>query len=90
MLCASMRGARTHTKVTAYRNACPPAVPVTPPNSLQLCRIAGVSFEGRQALIARLRQGQGLAFVKEPTNQYDPHSVRVQTLAGDTLGYIPK
>lgn len=31
-----------------------------------------------------------MAFVKEPTNEYDPNAVAVQTLDGGALGYIPR
>jgi hypothetical protein len=28
--------------------------------------------------------------VKEPENEYDPDAIRIQTLAGAVLGYVPR
>ena len=33
---------------------------------------------------------QALMLVKEPTNEYDPNAIRVQTLSGAALGYVPR
>eukprot|EP00873_Tetraselmis_striata_P019383 jgi/Tetstr1/439647/TSEL_028068.t1 len=52
--------------------------------------VVGVSFEGRQEAVAALEAAQGVALVKEPENPHDPHAVRVQTLGGRQLGYIPR
>ncbi|KAL4447434.1 hypothetical protein ABPG75_004653 [Micractinium tetrahymenae] len=53
-------------------------------------RAVGVSFEGRQALIPQLSRDQAVAFVREPANPHDPHAVAIRTLAGASLGYIPR
>jgi hypothetical protein len=50
----------------------------------------GVSFDGRQGLIAQLNQGQAVAFVREPDNPHDPHAVSVRTLDDKKLGYIAR
>ena len=57
---------------------------------MELVRVTGVSFEGRQAAVAQLHAGQGLAFVREPDNVYDPHAVAVRTLDDVPLGYVPR
>lgn len=57
---------------------------------MELLRIAGVSFEGRQEAVAQLKPFQGLAFKKEPENPFDPNAVAVHTLDGIPLGYVPK
>jgi hypothetical protein len=57
---------------------------------VEVLRIAGVSFEGRQEAVAQLKPLQGLAFMKEPENPYDPNAVAVHTLDGIPLGYVPK
>jgi hypothetical protein len=57
---------------------------------MELLRVAGVSFEGRQEAVAQLQPLQALAFQKEPENQYDPNAVAVHTLDGVPLGYVPK
>jgi hypothetical protein len=43
-----------------------------------------------QEAVKQLRPGQALAFVKDPTNPYDPLAVRIETLAGTHLGYVPR
>lgn len=52
-------------------------------------KIAGVSFEGRQDVLAGLREGAGLELRREPKNEYDPNAVAVfyGTLQ---LGYIKR
>lgn len=53
-------------------------------------RIAGVTFEGRQAAVAGLTPGQALRLVREPDNPADPAAVAVETLPGARLGYVPR
>lgn len=59
-------------------------------------KIAGVTFEGRQRLISglsrkgELNPGTLLRIVAEPNNPYDSNAVKVMTISGETLGYIPK
>ncbi|KAK9834983.1 hypothetical protein WJX81_001972 [Elliptochloris bilobata] len=74
----------------------------SPPNALEarmqlraalpaeVFRVAGVSFEGRQALLAALQPDQALALVREPDNEHDPNAIRVQTLGGAVVGYVPR
>jgi len=31
-----------------------------------------------------------VALVPEPSNEFDPHAVRVDAVTGETFGYIPK
>ncbi len=57
---------------------------------VELLRVAGVTFEGRQAAVARLTSGQGLSFRREPDNPYDPSAVAISTLDGESIGYVPK
>lgn len=56
----------------------------------QLMKIVGVSFDGRQEMIARLELGQAVMFCREPENMYDPNAVAVYTLDNKCLGYVPK
>jgi len=42
-----------------------------------------------QEVLAQLETRQVLAFVREPTNPYDPDAVRIETLAGAQVGYVP-
>ena len=58
----------------------------TPPITV---RIAGVTFEGRQAAVAALTPGQSVRCLPEPANPVDPDAVAVETLPGARLGYVP-
>lgn len=53
-------------------------------------RVVGVTFEGRQAVVAQLQEGEELYLVEEPTNQYDPHAVKVMRSGGQQVGYLSK
>jgi single-stranded-DNA-specific exonuclease len=51
-------------------------------------KVAGVSFEDRQAVAAALRPGDRLRLVREPHNPHDPHAVRVVAEDGRPVGYL--
>lgn len=54
--------------------------------------LAGVTFEGRQILIKRLKKGQEVKVEREPTNPYDPNAIKV-SFSGEenrVIGYIRK
>lgn len=53
-------------------------------------KLAGVTFEGRQRVLAGLREGQELVFVPDPTNPYDSHAVKVMTTSGVQVGFVPR
>lgn len=53
-------------------------------------KAAGVTFEGRQRVVAGLKVGQELRFVPDPSNPYDNHAVKIMTLSGVQVGFIPK
>lgn len=52
------------------------------------CRVAGVSF--RPDSIEKVKRGDPVALMREPSNKYDENAVRVLTLAGEHLGYVPR
>jgi len=56
----------------------------------ELLKVVGVSFDNRQDAVSRLEKGQGLAFVREPENPYDPQAVGVTTLNGVSIGHVPR
>lgn len=64
------------------------------PNTIEV-GVAGVTFEGRQAVLAQLHQTQesGVALAgqlrRESDNPYDPNAVRVY-VGEKHVGYIPK
>jgi single-stranded-DNA-specific exonuclease len=51
-------------------------------------KVVGVTFEGRQAVLAGLHPGDPLRLVREPSNPHDPHAVRVGTEDGRVVGYL--
>jgi len=51
-------------------------------------KVAGVTFEGRQAIIQSLTPGQMLLLQREPSNPHDPHAVKVLTDGGQQIGYL--
>lgn len=53
-------------------------------------KVVGVTFDGRQRIIARLQPNQELMFVPEPSKPYDNHAVKICTLSGEQIGYVAK
>lgn len=56
-------------------------------------RVAGVSYEGRQAKIALLETGDPCRIVPEPNNPHDPNALAVHVAHGGAVwhvGYIPR
>jgi single-stranded-DNA-specific exonuclease len=51
-------------------------------------RVVGVTFNGRQTVIARLFAGEEILLKREPTNQYDRNAIRVERNDGQQIGYI--
>lgn len=57
-------------------------------------KVAGVTFEGRQSLIAKLRGNEPVRLRPEPENKFDPHAIAVDCAMADgtiaSVGYVPK
>ena len=56
-------------------------------------KLVGVTFEGRQDVIATLNGDEELRFRREPENEYDPKATAVDVKIGDEwkpIGYIAK
>lgn len=51
-------------------------------------KVVGVTFEGRQEVVAQLRPGEPLRLVREPANPHDAHAVRVVREDGTSVGYL--
>jgi hypothetical protein len=51
-------------------------------------RVAGVTFNGRQAVIARLNVGDTLLLRREPDNPYDRNAICVERPNGQQVGYL--
>jgi single-stranded-DNA-specific exonuclease len=65
-------------------------------------KVAGVTYENRQAILAQLRGNEFVKIVPEPDNAYDPNALAVWVALSETpdapdgssvtqhVGYIPK
>jgi single-stranded-DNA-specific exonuclease len=56
-------------------------------------KVAGVTYEGRQSIIALLRGDEPCRIVPEPTNAYDPNALAVHIATSDGVkhvGFIPR
>jgi len=51
-------------------------------------KLAGVTFEGRQAVVARLSPGTPLRLERQPTNEYDPNACALFDPLGDQVGFL--
>jgi hypothetical protein len=51
-------------------------------------KIVGVSFEGRQDVVARLRRGDRVWLDREPNNPYDANAISVCRENGEQIGYL--
>jgi hypothetical protein len=52
--------------------------------------VAGVTFEGRQRIVARCSVGERLVLVRDPDNRFDNGAIKVMLLNGEQLGFIPE
>ncbi|MEX2583655.1 MAG: HIRAN domain-containing protein [Gemmatimonadota bacterium] len=53
------------------------------------CFVAGLRFHGGWSAVSRVRAGDGVGLVAEPSNHHDPFAVRVEH-GGDHIGYLPR
>ena len=51
-------------------------------------RVAGVTFDGRQAVISRMSIGEKILLKREPNNPYDHNAIRVERSNGQQIGYL--
>jgi hypothetical protein len=51
-------------------------------------KVAGVTFDGRQSVIAHLSIGENILLKREPTNPYDTKAIRVECQNGQQIGYL--
>mgnify|MGYP001107750289 CR=1 FL=1 len=51
-------------------------------------RVVGVTFEGRQEVVARLQMGDRIWLEMEPDNRYDPNAIKVCRSNGEQFGYL--
>ena len=60
--------------------------PATPDS--MITKVVGVTFEGRQAIVAKLQVGEEILCRRQPTNPYDPNAIQVERLDGKQIGFI--
>jgi single-stranded-DNA-specific exonuclease len=53
-----------------------------------ITKVVGVTFEGRQAIVAKLQVGEEIQLWRESTNPYDESAIRVERLNREQIGYI--
>ena len=53
-----------------------------------LIKVVGVTFEGRQALIAQLNIGDPARIVPEPDNPHDPNALAVHVAHGGAVHHV--
>ena len=51
-------------------------------------KVVGVTFDGRQAVVAKLSVHEEIVLRREPTNPYDRNAILVERLNGEQIGYI--
>ena len=51
-------------------------------------KVVGVTFEGRQGVVARLEVGEEVFLRRQPDNPVDPHAVQVVRADGAVVGYL--
>ncbi len=51
-------------------------------------KVVGVTFEGRQSVVATLSVGQELQVLRDPQNPADPNAITVTTQEGVRVGYL--
>ena len=53
-------------------------------------RVKGVTFEGRQNIVAELSVEEKLLLIREPQNRFDRNAIRVERSNGEQVGYIDR
>jgi hypothetical protein len=53
-------------------------------------KVVGVTFEGRQSVVAELRVGEYLELISEPDNPHDSNAIKVVRENGQQVGYIDR
>jgi len=51
-------------------------------------KVMGVTFNGRQDVVAKLKVGEIIELEREPDNRYDRNAIRVQRIDGSQIGYL--
>ena len=79
------RISRSQTQETKH----PISTPTTEPVEIST-KVVGVTFDGRQDVVAKLFIHEEIVLRREPTNPYDHNAIRVERLSGEQIGYIDR
>lgn len=53
--------------------------------------VAGTSHvDGIKDIGGKLKEEDRLVFYREPENEHDPQAIRIETLEGEKVGYVPR
>jgi len=59
-----------------------------------VCRVAGVTFDGRQEIISQLKGNEPCRISPEPSNKFDPNALAVHVAMADGkvehVGFVPR
>ena len=61
--------------------------PDTPDSKIKT-KVVGVTFEGRQEVVAKLQVGEEILCRREPTNPFDDNAIRVERKNREQIGFI--
>ena len=62
----------------------------TGPTTCIETQVVGVTFEGRQAVVAQLAVNEEVLLCREPQNSYDGNAIRVERKNGRQIGYLSR
>ncbi len=72
----------------SYRLRSTPEVKHHPNTQVIETKVVGVTYCGRQAIVAKLKVGETVILRREPTNIYDCNAIMVLRTNGEQIGYI--
>ena len=75
---------------SSLKNANTNGVSPNNPGTRIITRVVGVTFEGRQAVVAQLVAGEQIILRREPANPYDANAIRVERRSCEQIGYIDR
>ena len=53
-------------------------------------RVAGVTFENRQAVVGLLTEGERVSLIRDPDNPFDPNAVKVVRWDHQQIGFLDR
>jgi single-stranded-DNA-specific exonuclease len=58
-------------------------------NTMKICtRIVGVSFNGRQEIVSKLKVGEEIFLVRDPKNRFDRFAIAAERSNGQQFGFL--